>query len=52
MQKSKTKMQNERLRFKEEFRQRVYQFALDVIEFTEQLPKEQGDKWQTSKRGD
>jgi four helix bundle protein len=34
-------MQNERLKFKEEFRQRVYQFALDVIEFTEQLPKEQ-----------
>jgi len=34
-------MQNERLKFKEEFRQRVYKFALDVVEFTEQLPKEQ-----------
>ena len=34
-------MQNEKLKFKEEFRQRVYQFALDVIGFTEQLPKEQ-----------
>lgn len=34
-------MQNERLKFKEEFRKRVYQFALDVIKFTEQLPKEQ-----------
>ena len=41
MQKLKTKIQNERLKFKEEFRQRVYQFALNVIEFTEQLPKEQ-----------
>jgi four helix bundle protein len=41
MQKLKAKMRNERLKFKEEFRQRVYQFALDVIEFTEQLPKEQ-----------
>jgi four helix bundle protein len=34
-------MQHEKLKFKEEFRQRVYQFALDVIQFTEQLPKEQ-----------
>jgi four helix bundle protein len=34
-------MQNERLKFKEEFRQRVYQFALDVIGFIERLPKEQ-----------
>jgi four helix bundle protein len=40
--KSKTKkMQNGKLKFKEEFRQRVYQFALDVIKFTDQLPKEQ-----------
>jgi len=41
MQNSKTKMQNERLKFKEDFRQRVYQFALDVIGLTEQLSKEQ-----------
>ena len=34
-------MQNAKLKFKEEFRQRVYQFALDVIGFIEQLPKEQ-----------
>jgi four helix bundle protein len=44
MQKLKAKMRNERLKFKEEFRQRVYQFALDVIEFTEQLPKEQSSR--------
>jgi four helix bundle protein len=41
MQELKTKMQNERLKLKEEFRQRVYKFALDIIEFIEQLPKEQ-----------
>ena len=34
-------MQNARLKFKEEFRRRVYQFALHTIEFTERLPKEQ-----------
>jgi four helix bundle protein len=34
-------MQNARLKFKDEFRQRVYQFALDVIRFIEQLPKDQ-----------
>ncbi|MFW6118281.1 MAG: four helix bundle protein [Chloroflexota bacterium] len=34
-------MQKARLKFKEEFRQRVYQFALDAIGFIEQLPKEQ-----------
>jgi len=39
--KIKNKMRNERLKFKEEFRQRVYQFALDVIGFIERLPKEQ-----------
>jgi four helix bundle protein len=34
-------MQDARLKFKEEFRRRVYQFALDVIRFIERLPKEQ-----------
>lgn len=34
-------MQNERLKFKEEFRQRVYRFALNVIGFVEELPKQQ-----------
>jgi four helix bundle protein len=34
-------MQSERLKFKEEFRKRVYQFALDIVGFIEQLPKEQ-----------
>ena len=41
MQKLKIKMQNERLKFKEEFRQRVYRFALNVIGFVEELPKQQ-----------
>jgi four helix bundle protein len=34
-------MQSAKLKFKEEFRRRVYQFALDVIRFIERLPKEQ-----------
>ncbi|MFW6105248.1 MAG: four helix bundle protein [Chloroflexota bacterium] len=34
-------MQNAKLKFKEEFRRRVYQFALDVIGFIGQPPKEQ-----------
>jgi len=34
-------MGTEKERFKDEFRQRVYKFALDVIGFIEQLPKEQ-----------
>jgi four helix bundle protein len=38
------KMQDEKLKFKEEFRQRVYRFALDVIEFTDRLPKEQASR--------
>jgi len=41
MEKAKTKMKNDRLKFKEEFKARVYRFALDVISFIEQLPKEQ-----------
>jgi len=34
-------MQNDRLKFKEEFEGRVYRFALDIIGFIEQLPKGQ-----------
>jgi len=34
-------MQNEKLKFKEEFERRVYRFALDIIELIEQLPKGQ-----------
>jgi four helix bundle protein len=37
-------MQDEKLKFKKEFRQRVYRFALDVIEFTDRLPKEQASR--------
>ncbi|MBM4452882.1 MAG: four helix bundle protein, partial [Chloroflexi bacterium] len=40
-EKLKTKMQNDKSKFKKEFRGRVYRFALDVIEFIEQLPKGQ-----------
>ena len=31
-------MQNDRAKFKNEFKRRVYRFALDVIEFVDQLP--------------
>jgi four helix bundle protein len=34
-------MGTEKAKFKDEFRQRVYQFALDIIRYVEQLPKEQ-----------
>ena len=34
-------MQNDRLKFKDEFKGRVYRFALDVIGFVERLPKGQ-----------
>jgi four helix bundle protein len=44
MQKSKTKKQNEKLKFKEEFKSRVYTFALKVVSFIEQLPKEQSSR--------
>jgi hypothetical protein len=34
-------MQNDKLKFKEEFKRQVYRFALDIIAFVEQLPKGQ-----------
>jgi four helix bundle protein len=34
-------MQNDKLKFKEEFGRRVYKFALDIIGFVEHLPKSQ-----------
>ena len=34
-------MKNDRLKFKEEFRGRVYRFALDIIRFIEKLAKDQ-----------
>jgi len=34
-------VQNDRLKFKDEFRKRAYKFALDIIEFVDQLPKGQ-----------
>lgn len=34
-------VQNEKAKFKETFRQRVYKFALDIIKFVEEIPKEQ-----------
>ncbi len=34
-------MQNDRLKFKNEFKRRAYSFALDIISFVDQLPKEQ-----------
>jgi len=35
------KMQNDKLKFKEEFKGRVYEFALDIITFVERLPRRQ-----------
>ena len=37
----KTKMQNDKAKFKDEFKNRVYRFALDVIRFVDRLPVEQ-----------
>jgi four helix bundle protein len=34
-------MENDKARFKDEFKQRTYKFALDVIRLMEQLPMEQ-----------
>ena len=34
-------MQNDKAKFKDEFKRRVYKFALDIIGFVEQLPKGQ-----------
>ena len=34
-------MQNDRLKFKDEFKRRVYSFALDIISFVDQLPEKQ-----------
>lgn len=34
-------MQNDRLKFKKDFKARVYRFVLDIIAFVEQLPKGQ-----------
>ena len=34
-------MQKDRLKFKEQFKGRVYRFALDIIAFVERLPKGQ-----------
>jgi four helix bundle protein len=34
-------MQNDKAKFKEEFKRRVYRFALDVIGFVDRLPVEQ-----------
>jgi four helix bundle protein len=41
MEKSKIKMQTDKSKFKEEFKGRVYRFALDVISFIERVPKGQ-----------
>jgi len=35
------KMQNDKAKFKDEFKRRVYRFALNVIGFVERLPVEQ-----------
>jgi four helix bundle protein len=35
------RMQNDKAKFKDEFKRRVYRFALDIIEFVDRLPVEQ-----------
>jgi len=40
-QRAKVKMQNDRVKFKNEFKGRVYRFALDIIGFADRLPAEQ-----------
>jgi four helix bundle protein len=37
-------VQNEKAKFKDEFRRRVYKFALDVIRYVEEISKEQTSK--------
>lgn len=37
-------MQNEKERFKKEFKDRLYKFALELIEFIDKLPKENVSK--------
>jgi four helix bundle protein len=37
-------MQNDRSKFKDEFKNRVYRFALDVIGFVDRLPVEQASR--------
>ena len=43
-------MQNDRSKFKEEFKGCVYRFALEIIAFVEELPKGQGAEMRESKR--
>jgi four helix bundle protein len=38
---AKIRMQNDKAKFKDEFKRRVYRFALDIIEFVDRLPVEQ-----------
>jgi len=37
-------MQNDKAKFKDEFKNRVYRFALDVIAFVDRLPAEQASR--------
>lgn len=41
MQNSKVKMQNDKVKFKEEFKKRLYRFVLELIGFVDNLPKDQ-----------
>jgi four helix bundle protein len=40
MQKSNIKMQNDKSKFKKEFKKRLYNFVLKMIEFLDQLPND------------
>jgi four helix bundle protein len=41
---ARIKMQNDKAKFKDEFKRRVYKFALDVIGFVDRLPVEQASR--------
>jgi hypothetical protein len=40
MQKSRVKMQNDKSKFKVGFKKRLYRFTLKLIEFLDELPKD------------
>ena len=44
MQKSKIKMENDRSKFKYEFKKRLYNFTLKLIEFLDKLPQDNVSK--------
>ncbi|MDI6689244.1 MAG: four helix bundle protein [Actinomycetota bacterium] len=44
IQNLKTKMQNDKVKFKKEFKERVYRFILKLIKFIDNLPKDSSSR--------